>query len=81
MTAFLGILCLKWPYLWLYLVVFHDFCFLVLDFFALVLLGMIEADESVMFSCVVLRDVVILMSGLHSFASSSEVQTPNLLIY
>ena len=48
--------------------------------FALVLLGMIEADESVLFSCVVLRDVVILMSGLHSFAFSSEVQTPNLLL-
>ena len=27
MTAFLGVLCLRWPYLWLYLVVFHDFCF------------------------------------------------------
>ena len=48
--------------------------------FALVLLGMIEADESVLFSCVVLRDVVILMSGLHSSAFSSEVQTPNLLL-
>ena len=41
---------------------------------------MIEVDESVLFSCVVLRDVVIMMSGLHSFAFSSEVQTPNLFI-
>ena len=27
-----------------------------------------------------MRAVVILMSGLHSFAFSSEVQTPNLLL-
>ena len=42
---------------------------------------MIEANECSLFSCVVLRDVVILMSGLHSFAFSSEVQTPNLFIH
>ena len=42
---------------------------------------MIEANECSLFSCVVLRAVVILMSGLHSFAFSSEVQTPNLFIY
>ena len=63
-------------YTWSFFMIFVSLCLV----FALVLLGMIEADESVLFSCVVLRDVVILMSGLHSFAFSSEVQTPNLFI-
>ena len=58
---------------------FVRFLFPCACFFALVLLGMIKANGCTLFSCVVLRDVVILMSGLHSSAFSSEVQTPNLL--